>query len=46
MSFGRRYGVTFSVTSPNSATLPVATIIGAATVRPKIYDILMGSRCM
>lgn len=43
MSIGRRYGVAFSVTSPNSATLPIATVIGAATVRSKIYEIELGS---
>lgn len=39
----RSYSFANSVTSPNSATLPIGTIIGAATIRPKIYDILMGS---
>lgn len=39
----RSYAFTFSVTTPNSATLPAGTIISTAAVRPKLFDILLGS---
>lgn len=39
----RSYALPFSVTTPNSASLPVASIIGATTVRPKLYDMVLGS---
>lgn len=40
---GKNYSLVGSVAGPNSATLPVATIIGSAVSRPEIYDILVGS---
>ncbi len=39
----RSYSFANSVTSPNSATLPICTIISAITIRPKLYDVVMGS---
>lgn len=32
-----------NIAAQSSATVPQAQIVGAATVRPKLYDILMGS---
>ncbi len=39
----RSYSLPGSVATPNSATLPAASLISAANIRPKIYDILVGS---
>src|SRR5690348_2272974 len=39
----RSYSLCGSVTTPNSATLPIATILATAAVRPKIYDIILGA---
>jgi hypothetical protein len=39
----RRYAITGSVTTPNSATLPIMNILSTTAIRPKIYDVLMSS---
>ena len=39
----RSYSVNGNATNTASATLPLFNIVSAATVRPKVYDILMGS---
>jgi len=42
---GRRYAVVFDGISNESASTPtIAVITSAATVRPKIYDLILGSR--
>lgn len=40
---GRDYSVAFNATNTQSTTAPLGGITGAATVRPKIYDVLIGS---
>lgn len=41
----RRYAVTFDGVSNESASTPtIAVLTSAATVRPKIYDLILGSR--
>lgn len=32
-----------NIAAQNSATVPQAQIVGAATIRPKIYDLMLGS---
>lgn len=39
----RRYAIAGNATNTQSATLPLVTVIGAATIRPKVYDITFGS---
>lgn len=39
----RRYAITGQATTAASATLPLLTVISAVTVRPKIYDVIVGS---
>lgn len=39
----RSYSVNGNATNTASATLPLINLVSAATVRPKVYDILMGS---
>lgn len=39
----RRYSISGSATNTQSATLPLITLIGAATIRPKIYDVYFSS---
>ena len=40
---GRRYNFSSNcVSGTGSATLPIANIVGATTVRPKVYDITCG----
>lgn len=40
---GRRYNFSSNcVTGTGSATLPVCNIVGATTVRPRIYDVTVG----
>lgn len=40
----RSYAVTFdAIAAQSSATVPQAQIVSAATVRPKIYDLVIGS---
>ena len=39
----RSYTVDGTVTNTASATLPLLTLIGSATIRPKLYDIIIGS---
>lgn len=40
----RSYAVTAdNIAAQNSATVPQAQIVSAATVRPKLYDLMMGS---
>src|SRR3954469_6981252 len=40
---GRRYSVSGTATNTQSATLPLITLIGAATIRPRIYDVIFSS---
>lgn len=40
---GRDYSIAFSSSLAQSATLPLVTLIGAATVRPGIYEYVFGS---
>lgn len=39
----RSYAITGNATNTQSTTLPLVTLISATTVRPKVYDVLMGS---
>ena len=39
----KRYALTGQATTAASATLPLMTVMGATTARPKIYDIIVGS---
>lgn len=40
---GKNYSLAGSVTTPNSSTLPIATLIGTTGSRPEVYDVLAGS---
>lgn len=40
---GRDYSIAFNATNTQSTTLPLGGLTGAATCRPKIYDVLIGS---
>lgn len=40
---GRKYSVIGNATCTQSATLPLLTLISTANIRPKIYDIQLGS---
>lgn len=39
----RRYNVAGNATNTASATLPLVTVISASTIRPQIYEIVVGS---
>ena len=39
----RSYAVNGNATNTQSATLPLLTLISAATIRPRIYDFVLGS---
>lgn len=39
----RRYAIAGNATNTASSTLPSVTVISASTVRPKIYDLIVGS---
>lgn len=40
----RSYAITFdNIAAQSSATVPQAQLVSAATIRPKIYDIMLGS---
>jgi len=39
----RRYAICVTATGPNSTTLPYVTLIGTTAIRPRIYDVVMGS---
>lgn len=41
-AMGKNYSLAKNVALPNSSSLPIATLIGSASVRPELYDILMG----
>ena len=41
--FGRNYSVNGNCVNGASATLPIANLVGAATIRPGIFDISIGS---
>src|SRR5690348_11437795 len=43
MSLGRKYAVSGSLTAPNSTTAPIAELVGSTTIRPLVYDIVVGS---
>lgn len=40
---GRNYAAAWNATNTQSTTVPIMTLTGAATVRPKLYDIIQGS---
>lgn len=39
----RNYSVNGNCSSASSSTLPIGNIVGATTIRPMIYDVLIGS---
>jgi len=39
----RSYSVNGAATNTASATLPLINLVSATTIRPKVYDVLMGS---
>lgn len=39
----RSYAVSGGLTTPNSATLPILNILSPGSVRPRIYEIFLGS---
>lgn len=41
--YGRNYAVNGNCVNGASATLPIGNLVGAATIRPGIYDISIGS---
>lgn len=45
MAMGRKYAVSGTLTAPNSTTAPVSilTVGAATTVRPMVYDVVVGS---
>lgn len=43
MAHGRKYAINGNATCTQSATLPLLTVISTANVRPKIFDLLLGS---
>ena len=40
---GRDYSAAFNATNTQSTTLPLCALLSATTIRPKIYDVLIGS---
>lgn len=38
----RRYSVNGAALNTQSSTIPIGNLIGAATIRPRIYDVLLG----